>query len=259
MMEFIIANDIPTDVDPQPSAIIQLGEEALQWQRMYSDSEGESDYNPDGEDISRQFEFQSNSSASDSDEDYTCSFSTGKKKRGPKPGVKYGEKMTSGRGMSRRGRGGKTMESKEVPMLVRPPEDARSYMIQPPPLLVKRDKQEDLIQPRAARVPPALIKTSKINNQSNHDVNEEFDRLTNLGMVTSQLNNSSETAHHITTPTHVQPPPSLVMPTPQLREPPPLVKKEEGTSHQLPFILISCYPRQLTNQLLLDRKELHTH
>lgn len=255
-MEFTIADDVPTDVDPKPSAIIQLGEEALQWQKMYSDSEGESDYNPDGEDVGgRHLEYQSNSSASDSDEDFTCSFTTTvKKKRGPKPGTKYGERASSGRGgISRRGRGGgRTGEPKDVPLLVRPPEDVHSYItnLQPPPLLVK---QEDVAMEQASpykiqkttRVPPALIKTENISNQSTYDINEEFDRLTNVGVSSS----------HISSKPHIQPPPSLVMPTPQLREPPPLVKKEEEPSRYPHIMLPSASDQGVVPQRTLLPKE----
>jgi len=127
--EYLVADYIPTDIDPKASAIITLGEEALEWHQMSSE-ESDSDYDYDDEYMSDGEVMESegggvawgnsggggaggrsvvkeevdeeavlgscyskSSSSSDSDEDYTVPY---QRKRGG----------GSGRGRGRRGRGG---------------------------------------------------------------------------------------------------------------------------------------------------------
>ena len=120
MTEFSISEEVVTDIDPKPSTVLSLGMEALEWQKMYSDSESESDYNPEYDDIGRTINYQSNSSLSDSDEEFMCSLTRKKTtQRGPKP--KTGVGTNAGGGKTRKGRGSRLSEaSKDVPMLVKP-------------------------------------------------------------------------------------------------------------------------------------------
>ena len=263
-MEFLISDEIATDVDPKPSTILSLGLEALEWQKMYSDSESESDYNPEYDDTGRAINYQSNSSVSDSDEEFMCSLSRKKttSQRGSRPRGGGGGGDV-GRGKSRRGRGAKTTAeptNKNVPMFVKPPEDMNYGSLleprvqPPPPILIKHQTQamadsvvtEDTrtAEIRVARLPsvPALVKT--LDRSSGHDSSdiEEFDRLTNVTVVPP----SQPSIHP---PHHIQPPPSLVMPSSvsgtsspaanqhhsssstasqRRREPPPLVKNTDN-------------------------------
>ena len=127
--EYLVADYVPTDIDPKASAIITLGEEALEWHQMSSDeSDSEYDYDDeymsDGEVVESESVgvawgnsggavaggkivvreevdeeavlgscYSKSSSSSDSDEDYTVPY---QRKRGG----------GSGRGRGRRGRGG---------------------------------------------------------------------------------------------------------------------------------------------------------
>ena len=270
-VEFFISHEVGTDADPKPSFDLFLGVEALEWQKMYSDSESESDYNPEYDDTGRVINYQSNSSVSDSDEEFMCSLTTRKKttgQRGPKPkgggGVGGGAGgNVGGSGKTRKGRGARINESnsssKNVPMLVKPPEDMSygSPGIQPPPLLIKHQPQDLSMMAtaattnasivgeevrsseiRVAHLPsvPALVKApDRVGCESSNDI-DEFDRLTSIGMPSQQH-----------PPRHIQPPPSLVMPSPsssstpsivspsssaagsqqRRREPPPLVRNTD--------------------------------
>ncbi len=212
---------------------------------MYSDSESESDYNPEYDDTGRVINYQSNSSVSDSDEEFMCSLTTRKKttgaQRGPKPRGGGGV----GPGRPRRGRGARTHVessnsggSRDVPMLVKPPEDM-SYGsllepgIHPPPILIKHQPQdlntitaataatttnatavgEEMrsSELRVAHLPsvPALVKAPERMGSESNEI-EEFDRLTSIGLP-SQQQQQQQQQHP---PHHIQPPPSLVMPSP---------------------------------------------
>lgn len=214
---------------------------------MYSDSESESDYNPEYDDTGRVINYQSNSSVSDSDEEFMCSLTTRKKttggQRGPKP--RGGGGGASGAGRPRRGRGARSNvetnsgnSSRDVPMLVKPPEDmsygAGSLLepgIHPPPILIKHQPQDlnntiaataatttiattavgeevrSSAELRVAHLPsvPALVKAPERMGSESNEI-EEFDRLTSIGLPSQQQQQHP--------PHHIQPPPSLVMPSP---------------------------------------------
>ena len=259
MNEFSISDEVSTDIDPKPSTILSLGVEALEWQKMYSDSESESDYNPEYDDTGRVINYQSNTSASDSDEEFMCSLTRKKTpaQRGPKP------RGGGGVGRGRRGRGARMADTghRDVPILTKPPEDVNYASllepgIQPPPVLIKHQPRDlnsnsssgftgaaatarEEVRPSELRVThlpsvPALVKAAdRVVHDDSSDI-EEFDRLTNIG-VPSQPS--------IHPPHHIQPPPSLVMPSPsssssshvlsspgsqRRREPPPLVKNTDS-------------------------------
>ena len=226
--EYSIYNDIPTDKAHLPSAVIQLGEEALTWQRLSSDSESDGEYQPERE-YEDTFDFggyKSNNSLSDSDEDYMCSLS---KKKGK---TKSSTMVTSGgRTGGRRGKGIKRDEAKDqqletLPMDISAFPGSGSF---PPPLLQRKNKKNDTIP-----AVPALIKAPP-----------DFDisRDSTLDAFTSQ----SESDGYITKAylpslhlSHVQPPPSLIMPiksehsntirghSTKLPEPPPLLKNSDN-------------------------------
>ena len=259
-IEFSVYDEIATDIDPKPSTILSLGVEALEWRRMYSDSDSESDYNPEYDDIGQAINYQSNSSVSDSDEEFMCSLTRKKTtgQRGPKPRAGVGGGHVGGERPRRgRGRGSRISEASNreaVPMLVKPPEDVNygsmlDAGIQPPPILIKhqlRDGSSVVVggstsgeEGRASEVRvaaslpsvPALVKTANRKGNESSDI-EEFDRLTSIPMQPS-----------IHPPHHIQPPPSLVMPlsssstsqhghspssSARRREPPPLVKNSDS-------------------------------
>ena len=216
---------------------------------MYSDSESESDYNPEYDDTGRVINYQSNSSVSDSDEEFMCSLTTRKKttggQRGPKP--RGGGGGAGGPGRPRRGRGARSNvetnsgnSSRDIPMLVKPPEDigygaGGSLLdpgIHPPPILIKHQPQDlnntiaataatttnattavgeevrSSAELRVAHLPsvPALVKAPERMGSESNEI-EEFDRLTSIGLPPPQQQQQHP-------PHHIQPPPSLVMPSP---------------------------------------------
>ena len=232
-------------MDPKPSFDLFLGVEALEWQKMYSDSESESDYNPEYDDTGRVINYQSNSSVSDSDEEFMCSLTTRKKttgQRGPKPRGGGGV----GGGRPRRGRGARanTESNRDVPMLVKPPEDMNygSLLepgIHPPPILIKHQPQDlntlataattnasvvgkevRSSELRVAHLPsvPALVKAPERMGSESNEI-EEFDRLTSIGLPSQQQH-----------PHHIQPPPSLVMPSPSSISTPSIVPSSSSLS-----------------------------
>ena len=221
---------------------------------MYSDSESESDYNPEYDETGRVITYQSNSSVSDSDEEFMCSLTTRKKttgQRGPKPRGGGGV----GPGRPRRGRGARanveTNSSRDVPMLVKPPEDM-SYGsllepgVHPPPILIKHQPQDlntrtataataatnasavgeevRSSELRVAHLPsvPALVKAPERMGSESNEI-EEFDRLTSIGVPSQQQHQQ----HH---PHHIQPPPSLVMPSPSSTSTPSSIVPSSSSS-----------------------------
>ena len=83
LSEYHIFDDIPTDETHIPRTVIYLGEEALTWQRMSSDSESEGDYHPELIYDEDNFGgYRSSNSMSDSDDDYM--YGASKKKVKPK-------------------------------------------------------------------------------------------------------------------------------------------------------------------------------
>ena len=219
---------------------------------MYSDSESESDYNPEYDDTGRVINYQSNSSVSDSDEEFMCSLTTRKKttgQRGPKP---RGGGGGVGAGRPRRGRGARsnTESNRDVPMLVKPPEDLNygSLLepgIHPPPILIKHQPQDvntlataattnasvvgeevRSSELRVAHLPsvPALVKAPERMGSESNEI-EEFDRLTSIGLPSQQ-----QQQQHQHPPRHIQPPPSLVMPSPSSISTPSIVPSSSSSS-----------------------------
>ena len=213
-VEFNVTNDILTDIISYGSAVISLGEDALEWQKMSSGSESdqESDYTPTRE---CKF-FRSGSSASEdgdkesSDEDYTCSFSRKKKRHKPKgtANVRLGAK-----------KGTKELKNKPEPPEGKVIQDTPVFTCsEPPPLLVKQEKPKPSLAKPNRQAPPALIKAPP---SSRHP--PSYSR-TLLGK--SKLKDKGKTP---------LPPQSSDLPViPQqavLRAPPPLVKKGSHKSH----------------------------
>ena len=250
--EYVIADNIPTDIDPAASAIITLGEEALQWQRMYSDSSSEEDFMPDDSDVGAmggrgvvltdegQFDgYISYSSASDSDEEYTVPYH---RKRGAnKPAAGRGTDRGSGeggRGRGRRGRSSAAVKSGVLPKSVTSHVEnmaaevveygsfPSSIQTTPPPLLPKSEDPQLQVKGEV----PRLIKASRdLDSLSGGGGGDNMETEGSMGSVT----------------THIQPPPGLIMPRgaatttrsppqpqPPKRQPPPLVKNKEETTTQ---------------------------
>lgn len=224
--EYSIYNDIPTDKTHLPSAVIQLGEEALSWQRMSSDSESDGEYQPERE-YEETFAFggyKSNNSLSDSDEDYMCSLSKKKGKTKSSSVV-----MSGGRIAGRRGRGIKREAKDQQIETIENAFPGTGSL--PPPLLQKQDKKNEKNSPMPAV--PALIKALPDFEISRDSTTDSF---------TSQSESDSYIAKKYSPSlrlSHVQPPPGLIMPiksehsstirsrSTKLPEPPPLLKNSD--------------------------------
>ena len=231
--EYVIADSIPTDVDPPPSAIITLSEEALQWQKMDSETESEEEYAIDSMDssgvvtsmdMSHLDGFLSNSSVSDSDEEYTVPYyrrrGTGRGGRG------------SGGGRRGRGRGSAGADVKLEPKTVKSSGDvgvtspvAAAYQPTPPPLLSKSEGTSPQVLIRKKVEPPSLIK----------DVATVTAKVSPIARGGGMKPSNS---------THIQPPPGLIMPSAGRgsggkvalkRLPPPLVKKVMDETGHVPI------------------------
>ena len=213
LSEYHIYENIPTDDVSKPSTIIQLGEEALTWQRMSSDSETEGEYNS----TELIFEeevfggYRSSNSLSDSDDDYMYGASKKKQKHksnGPTLGVRSAA--------PRRGRPPKNRDIKDdvyepISMESLPSTFNRDSL--PPPLLAEAEQK-----PALPQMPP-LIKTPDATSEEK-----------SLEPYTTSFYKATS---------HVQPPPGLILPVKsehsarhssnKLPEPPPLLKNSNAS------------------------------
>lgn len=224
----MVADSIPTDVDPEPSAIITLGEEALHWQKLESESDSDEDFVTgvevggavlDADEGQLDGYLSTASSVSDSDEEFTLSYYQRRGARG-------------GRGR-RRGRSGVSAGSGNVKSETRAVSNSTedigyaakpfSTTTQPPPLLSKVEGGRVLVKSGG----PSLIKPHRKDGNS--------------GRI---IAGGSGGRGGLTTPsaTHIQPPPGLIMPSivqrggkeggkAPRRQPPPLVRKGEEPGH----------------------------
>ena len=211
----MVVDRIPTDVNSKASTVITLGEDALQWQQMYSndsdtdnEDEEEDDYLTEVDGVGGEAEvggggygkpeeeegafdnYFSHSSSSDSDEDYTVPYQ--RKRRGGK--------TSETRGRGRRGRGAeiKVASSHTHPppsSLTRPMavshvdssadiKTLATNFLPPPPLV-------------STQCPPFLIKAQQ------DSISPRLGR--NFYHGPSRGRGSSSN-------THIQPPPALIMP-----------------------------------------------
>ena len=211
LCEYQIDEDVPTDEAHVPRTVIYLGEEALTWQRMSSDSESEGEYHPElvyDEDTFGGY--RSSNSMSDSDDDYM--YGASKKKVKPKSN---GGGVGGRSGPARRGRPPlKAQEIKDETYEPIPLESLSTFGSDrlPPPLITKEEKEP--IIPKM----PALIKTPE----------------------DPPLEPFRGSFYDTKPPTHVQPPPGLIMPaktkpeypkrhSTKLPEPPPLLKNSDAS------------------------------
>ena len=243
----MVTDRVPTDVDHIPSAVITLGEEALQWHPMYSndsdsdDEDEQYDYlteeeggmdgvrgrgeGREGGSLDQDDEegaldsFYSCSSSSDSDEDYTVPYQ--KKRRGGK-----NSEGGSTRGRGRRGRGvqvkvgvtpqvasssphpkGTQFNTASINSLATP---------NPPPSFAT----PTLVSPQG---PPLLIKAGK------DQIPPGFMSRISRGLIRG-MGRGTRRGRGISNSTHIQPPPALIMPESgsglARRDPPPLVMRQ---------------------------------
>lgn len=258
--EYEIADDVPTDIDPTPSAIITLGEEALQWQKTDSDSDSGDDYVGDGMDTGGmalvidegQFDsYMSGSSVSDSDEEFTLPYY---RRRGAKTG-RGGRRGRSAGGSSRG-----DVKSELVPMSVDGKAEVVGYTM---PYLTSGHAAPPLLLPKAAGGirtqslvkkihPPSLIKAISRAPQELSTAGSE----SGVAIVGSSVAIRTNTAH-------IQPPPGLIMPSVQQvdgvkgplkhlsrRQPPPLVKKGGDELGHIPI-----QPKVYHPQIVLPSSE----
>ncbi len=198
--EYEVADRIPTDNDYKPCAIITLGEEALEWHQMSSDSDSEYDYDDGlsdgevveswvgvGEDLGQKVEaeideeeavigsgYSKSSSSSDSDEDYTVPY---QRKRGG----------GSGRGRGRRGRGGgadsRTSGTSPAtrpvgrPRLTHNTESSVSTknssstaLSAPPPLVSPQARPPSLIKAEPYSQDPSVLVAPKFNTSNSQNI-----------------------------------------------------------------------------------------
>lgn len=216
LSEYHVFENIPTDKVHDPSTIIQLGEEALTWQGISSDSDSEGDYTTSemvyDEDVYGGY--RSSNSLSDSDDDYM--FGASKKK--PKPKTN-GSTLSVRPAAPRRGRPPKNRDIKDE---IYEPISLETLNNNVPPLLSGVD------HPTLPQI-PALIKTPDAVSD------EPYTR--SLHGVSKSLTG------------HVQPPSALIMPVksePKLPGPPPLLKNNSN-SEDSPHILLPPSTSQLTS------------
>ena len=210
LCEYEIDEDVPTDETHIPRTVIYLGEEALTWQRMSSDSESEGEYHPELIYDEDNFGgYRSSNSMSDSDDDYMYGGASKKKVKPKSNGGGVGGRS----GPARRGRPPlKAQEVKEETYEPIPLESLSTFSTDPlPPPLITKEEKEPII-PKM----PALIKTPE----------------------DPPLEPFRGSFYDTKPPTHVQPPPGLIMPSKtkpeyskrhstKLPEPPPLLKNSD--------------------------------
>ncbi len=224
LSEYHIYENIPTDDVCKPSTVIQLGEEALTWQRMSSESESEGDYNPTELIFDEEVfgGYRSSNSLSDSDDDYM--YGASKKKQKQKPN---GPTLSVRSAVPRRGRPPKTRDMKDdvyEPISLESLPSTFSRDSLPPPLLTEQEQKPVLPQM------PALIKTPDATSD--------------------EKSLEPYTRSFYKAPSHVQPPPGLILPVKsehsarhnvKLPEPPPLLKNASEVA-DYPHIILPPNP-----------------
>ncbi len=227
LSEYHVYENIPTDKVYDSSAVIQLGEEALTWQGISSDSESEGDYIATemvyNEDMYGGY--RSSNSLSDSDDDYM--FGANKKKSKPK---QNDPSLSVRSAAPRRGRLSKNRDLKDETY---EPISLESFSNDMPPLLTDLEQGPPVLPQM-----PALIKTPDAVSD------EPYSR---------SLHNASKASM-----THVQPPSALIMPIksePSVRQggsklpgPPPLLKNNSNSEISADYPHIVLPPN--TNQLM---------
>lgn len=240
LSEYCIYNDIPTDKAHYPSAVILLGEEALSWQRMSSDSDSDGEYQTD-RDYEDPFGFggyKSNNSVSDSDEDFMCSLT---KKKG-KSNLSIVVTPSSRTGGAKRGRGLKK-EAKELQAELPPPLESinpsfsRSNPFPPPLLPTKEDRVDKNNVLMDIPAVPALVKVLP-------DFKLSEDSALNYYTCRSETEDGYVTNKYSSDVTHIQPPPALIMPA--------KVKPEKSTSIHSRNAKLPEPPPLLRNSYSLD-------
>lgn len=221
--EYVVADSVPTDTDPEPSATITLGEEALQWQTLESESESDEEYVGEGLEVGRALQgvdegqldgyLSTASSVSDSDEEFILPYYRRRGTRGGRGGRRGRSGMTTG--------GGGMADAKPETVASRPMVNSTEDIgygtpypttALPPPLLSKVEGARMLVKAGG----PSLIKAHRKDGG---------------GMM---VVGGSGVRSGSTTPcaTHIQPPPGLIMPSSlPRRQPPPLVKKGGEPGH----------------------------
>ena len=253
--EYTIADSVPTDRDPVASAIITLSEDALQWQKMESESESEEDFPGEAMETSAAFlaideghydgfgsGIGSASSASDSDEEFTLPYY---KRRGEARGGRGGRRGRSGRTSAKSAV--TTAHTSEVvgykpvsyPTTAPPPPLLSSVNI-PPPRLLGQSEASPL--PKTSK-DTHLLKEVKVIRTGSH-----IQPPPGLIMPSASSSSHVDPPPALIAPSHVDPPPGLIAPShvdppssliapshvdgavKVRRQPPPLVKKVEASS-----------------------------